>query len=344
MRVKITHIRTAERRIVKEKRRRKNYNKKRNVIRNDKRLSVVRKSAPSGKRKFSIATVPEIFSFGNNTEVLLEFINKTYKSYKDFKNGHLFFNMSNVTEFDMPAICLLLSLLNKLSWKQISYSGNGPENLSAREFFVRSGFLSMMTSRGFRLKPPKIPNQLYMIGQNDLKPQVIGESIKKAMKVIVGDYVHFKPLYSIMVEICTNSVEHANDAVDEKNWLVSISYEEGKANFILVDSGQGILKTLHKKAFDLFTDLISFKGQADVLKGVFDKKYQSKTREVNRHKGMPRVKQAYTSGYIGELEVLTNNVYYKFDQDEALSLNNEYRGTLFKWCVDINNYNLWKRK
>lgn len=338
------HIRIIQQKIARQKRRRKEYERRRNIDRNNKRYTIVRRSAPAGKRKFDTVSVPEYFSFDHNLEGLIEFTNKTYKKYKDFKSGHLFFNMSNVVKLDMPAICLLLSLLNKLTWKQISYAGNAPDDPKSYDTFIRSGFLEMMKSKGFKLKPPSMPNQLYMIGQNDLKPQVIGESIKKAMKVVVGEFTHFKPLYSIMIEICTNSVEHANELVNEKNWLVSISYEEGRANFILVDSGQGILKTLHRKAEELFTDILSFKSQAKVLKGLFDKKYQSRTNEINRHKGMPRVKQAYVDGVISGLEVLTNKVYYKFDSDEAITLNNEYRGTLFKWSIDINNYRKWKKE
>lgn len=337
-------IRTFQLKIVKQRRRRKEYERKRNLARNDKRYTIVHRSAPAGKRKFDIVQVPEVFSFERNLEGLIEFTNKTYKKYKDFRYGHLFFLMSQVVDLDMPAICLLLSLLNKLTWKQISYAGNGPDNPKAYETFIKSGFLEMMKSRGFKLKPPTIPNQLYMIGQNDLKPQVIGESIRKAMKVVVGEFVHFKPIYSIMIEICTNSVEHANDMINEKNWLVSISYEEGRANFILVDSGQGILKTLHRKAGELFADILSFKSQPKVLKGLFDKKYQSRTKEINRHKGMPRVKQAYVDGYISELEVLTNKVYYQFDDDESITLDNEYHGTLFKWSIDVNNYKKWKKE
>ena len=30
--------------------------------------------------------------------------------------------------------------------------------------------------------------------------------------------------------------------------------------------------------------------------------------------------------------------------DEAITLNNEYRGTLFKWSIDINNYRKWKKE
>ena len=196
--------RIIQQKIARQKRRRKEYERRRNIDRNNKRYTIVRRSAPAGKRKFDTVSVPEYFSFDHNLEGLIEFTNKTYKKYKDFKSGHLFFNMSNVVKLDMPAICLLLSLLNKLTWKQISYAGNAPDDPKSYDTFIRSGFLEMMKSKGFKLKPPSMPNQLYMIGQNDLKPQVIGESIKKAMKVVVGEFTHFKPLYSIMIEICTN--------------------------------------------------------------------------------------------------------------------------------------------
>lgn len=64
-----------------------------------------------------------------------------------------------------------------------------------------------------------------------------------------------------MLEICANSVEHGNVFVQDKNWLVSISFSDNYAKFVLMDTGEGILKTLKRKTRELFADLLSLSLQ-----------------------------------------------------------------------------------
>lgn len=59
----------------------------------------------------------------------------------------------------------------------------------------------------------------------------------------------------------------------------------------------------------MFRDTIFFKKDDNVLLSVFNKEYQSRTGEINRHKGLPNVMDAFKDGYIGELKVLTNYVF-----------------------------------
>lgn len=183
---------------------------------------------------------------------------------------------------------------------------------------------------------------MYLIGQNQIDTVQIGKSVQHSIAHITGNEENFDPAYEMLVEICSNSVEHANDHTEEKNWLVSISYEIGKVHFIVSDNGQGILKTLHRKAKDLFFDIKRIKDADEVLKGVFDKKYQSRTNELNRHKGLPHVKECFENGEISNLICLTNKVLYDFTTGQSVLLKNEYQGCLFSWDVTKENYDRWK--
>ena len=78
-----------------------------------------------------------------------------------------------------------------------------------------------------------------------------------------------------------------------------------------------------------------FKSNDEILKGAFDKKYGSTTKEDNRNKGLPAVKANFKQGTINNLKVLTNNVILHFDND-ALSKEFEkgtprFKGTFYQW-------------
>lgn len=90
---------------------------------------------------------------------------------------------------------------------------------------------------------------------------------------------------------------------------------------------------------------LCFNSRLDILKGAFDKKYGSSTKEVNRNKGLPAVKSMMDDGAILDLVVLTNDVIW-FCNNEQRSRNFDkgkarFRGTLYQWTItkDCITYN-----
>ena len=322
--------------------RRKSYEKTRNLLHNRKE-TVESKAEKSGVRwktpPFSKVIIPKVFSFLKNPEDLFKFVNDTFKRYRGFKNGTICFYMDFIRDIDLNALCLLISLFNKLSRNNNRCVGTLPVDGNANLYVKNSGFLDVVKATRNRNILKNFENRMYMVGKNQLDPDKIGMAVKKAMKVLTGKEQHFPPIYEILIEICSNSVEHANEHVPDKNWLISISHTDKDIHFILCDSGQGILQTLHRKAKDLFTDAITFKKDGQVLADVFDRKYQSQTKENNRHKGLPHVKECLANREISNLVVITNNVIYDFTNKQCTTLNNEHKGTLFCWDVTLENYN-----
>jgi hypothetical protein len=183
-----------------------------------------------------------------------------------------------------------------------------------------------------------------MVGKNEVESDRINNSVKKCMKQLLGHEEYYPPVYENMIEICANSVEHANDNDVDKNWLVSISFESRDVmRFILTDTGEGILKTLIKKKGDMFYDLINARKDFDVLRRVFEGEYKSRTGEINRHKGLPEVYENYKNGFISNLKILTNGVVYDFDTNDNIKLINEFMGVMITWTVSKKNYEIWRK-
>lgn len=302
-------------------------------------------SIPSLFRQNSYITtvkLPDEFSV-TNIEISLKFVNDTFASVQEQNISTIRFDLSGVIQIDMMAICWLLSLINKIASYQVDCFGNFPDNQDTLDFVKQSGFLDVMKSKLNRASQKSFQNQMYMIGKGNVDSVRLAQSVKENVLFLMGEEDHYPPVYNNLVEICANSVEHANKTPYDKNWLVSISYSQDKVLYILTDTGLGILSTLKRKMSDLFNDVIHFKQDTEVLKGLFEGLYQSQTGEINRHKGLPEIYESFTEGWISNLQVLTNCVLYDFENQQKEILKNEFKGVMISWTLTKHNIEKWKK-
>lgn len=326
-----------QRAVIRRIKRRKEYLRKKHILKHTKISYKVPIVLDTEGLLVTKATLPEIFSL-NNLEECIRFINQVTAGVANDKSiERIYFDLSQIIEIDYIGICFMLSLSNKLVGSCVSTKGNYPQSIDARQFIINSGFCELVSTNVRRSTNNVSSNILYTIGGTSVYNKKIGESIKETVFRLTGQREHYEPVYENMLEICANSVEHGNDLVRDKNWMVSISFTDNYALFILMDTGDGIMRTLKRKTKELFEDLLSFKSSGEVLNGVFNKKYQSATGEINRHKGLPNILTSFRLGYINDLRVITNKVYYTFSDNNFVKLKNEFRGTAFMWKVTKEN-------
>lgn len=334
-----THIRLRQEALMRKRRRRNNVKKQRNKrkrrISSDKRNS--RECGYLSKIYEAIA--PQDFSI-KNISGIVTFIQKTDKYCRLKRYTYLKVNLDGVMQIDAFGIALIISMLNKLSSRCINYWGTYPQKYDAKQVIIDSGFLDFVKTNLRKPTARTSGNQLFMIGKDSVDSRRIGEAVKKAMANLLGKGSVYPPVYDNMLEISANSVEHANDNRIDKNWLVSISVEDNKLHFILADTGLGILANLRKKKYEIVRDLLT-KNDAKILCDVFNKKYQSITGEINRHKGLPFIYESFNDGFISDLKVLTNKVMLDFNTQKAEVLYKGFNGVLYSWTVSIDNYNNW---
>ena len=292
-------------------------------------------------------SLPPVFSFKEDKESVLKFLNEAFDYYKALRSKiqekRYNYDLTGVTSIDITAICLLLSLINKINANGIGSRGNTPSNDEAREIMLNSGFFDIMQSAFKPLKTKKYNNQLYIVGSKRVDNKRIGQSVKEAVGYLTGTERHFQPIYTMLIEICSNSVEHANKKEKDKNWVVSVSYEPDRVNFIVVDTGEGILRTIHRKFPEWFIDTI-FREDGKVLEDLLNKEYQSRTQEINRHKGLPKIKENFEAGFVDDMKILTNNVWYDMASKTYEKTKNEYFGVLYSWSFTKDNYSKWENK
>lgn len=342
-RFKPIHIRLKQESRMRKIRRRKSIIKSKN-----KRIRRCHIKSSVPKRAFRANPIPKTYeavapsNFDiHNINGIVRFTQETEKFCTKNKIKVLKVNLDDVVSIDMYAISLMLSMLNKLSYRNIKYWGTYPYNQECKQYIFDSGFLDVVASNIKHSGDRKKGNQIYMVGKDCVDSNRIGKSVRESMAYILGTPTIYPPVYDNMCEINANSVEHANKITKEKNWLVSISVEDDKLHFLLTDTGLGILATLRKKTSEKIQDIF-FKSDPEVLKDVFLKLYQSITGEINRHKGLPIIYESFEEGFISNLQVLTNKVMLDFETKRSNTLDISFNGVLFSWTVSLNNYNKWK--
>jgi hypothetical protein len=110
--------------------------------------------------------------------------------------------------------------------------------------------------------------------------------------------------------------------------------EENKVKFCFVDNGRGILKTLRKKFPDKIATLIGGNLGNSIIKRAFEGEFGSRTKLSNRGRGLKAIKKGFELGYIKSLKVITNNVFYDFENGAVEELKEDFDGTFYFWEID----------
>lgn len=291
--------------------------------------------------------LPSNFSLKTNPEGIMYLIHSLDELLlKNQKILSVKFLMEKICIIDFPAICLLLSKIDQLSKKRIRCYGTFPINQLCKKDIVKSGFLDRMNDLLTGKKYSRNSKDLIVNrGFHKTDNKMASHEIRKAVGHLTGKEDRFMPIYSIIQEICSNSVEHSNQEIEKKNWLFATSYKSSVVSFVLTDVGDGILNTLHRKNISKIKDSITNKGAIDILMNAFNSEYGSSTKDVNRNKGLPKIYETFKDKYIKNLIVVTNNVILKFENiKDSISLKNSLKGTFYYWEIDKQCIETWKKR
>ncbi len=247
--------------------------------------------------------------------------------------------LRDIIKIDYAAISALTSISDDLKSKEIVINGDFPLSIDCRQFLIESGFLNKMVDENNKKFPANHKSDFIVFekGEGILSKKdrkAISSLMKDVVRHLLGDTtdLNLKPVISAILEICGNSIEHA-----EKDWLLGIKYGEDKVTFTVNDVGKGILETLHFKFSKHFWEYMGIKSSLDMLSGAFEKKYGSSTEEINRNKGLPSIKANFDNGIIKNLIVLTNNVILHFANKEGSRVLNKgrarFKGTFYQWQI-----------
>lgn len=295
---------------------------------------------------------PSNFSFLDEPQECMSFFRKVRnKKNHYYKDGFYYvsIDLKNVQNIDYCSVSLLKAILLDFKPQKIHVQGNSPSNPACYNFLKLSGFYDGLLSLTNKQIHEKGNSDRIMFTKgsgslSDAEDMELTRTLKKVRKYLTGEDGHCPQLRTIILEICGNSIEHSESF--NKQWMFGVRYEHDRVLISLIDTGRGILNTLYRKLGRRFYDFVS-KSNKDVLEGAFDKKYESKTKDINRNKGLPVIKLRFTEGFIKGLVVITNNVVLNFaNQDKSFHLPNRpgFDGTIFMIELDRSCFNCSNKK
>jgi anti-sigma regulatory factor (Ser/Thr protein kinase) len=321
-----------EQKVYKKREQWKDYKRKRNLKQNSRK-----KEKKNGKKRWQYRDppkeitlrVPERFSLLENTEEVLRFAEDCKQiRFKDVQRLGLDF--TDVVDISEGAMALMLSIIHDLNGHNITVGGTIPADAAAKERFIQSGFLDFFSSSH---KRNKHKNTILVNGGSIIDQASSAPEVQDAMETVFGKKTRNQKLQGMIIEMMTNSVNHAFNEKRDTKWYFSIFHEEAekKVKFCFVDNGAGIIKTIRRK----FTERIPtlFNGE-EIIKKAFNGDYGSRTRLPERGTGLLTIKSNLDENIITNLRVITNNFFYDFKKQTVTELVQKFNGTFYFWELD----------
>ena len=294
---------------------------------------------PEIKRHRKI-NVPENLQLFDNTEETLRFCNKM-ADYLSKPGTSVFVDFDNLRSFSIDVLTLIWSIMESKN-HDTNVNGNLPRDEKVASEFKESGFFS----RKFDVQPRNLPKPTGLIlakySENKVQPETAEELVDFAKKHTDIDNDCLSACFKTLIELMINTHNHASTIENKstnrksnlKNWFVSVHCKQGKANFVFLDLGVGILNSASAKSKlkRLGVSILSY-GSIPLLKDAFNEKMRSITGKPGRGLGLSRIRENSRNGLLSDFRVLTSNIIGSVPDLEFKKIDRYFDGTAFSWTL-----------
>jgi len=302
-------------------------------------------------RDYKRIHAPENFSFIENSAGVVEFISKLKNHFDEKKKVFVVLKKVRIISYD--AIVVLLSIMVRFKATQIDFNGDLPKNEEARRILTESKFLQY-------LYQSFIDKDRYQLGQKssivthawkDVDSELGNELIKNASKTIWGTEKRCQGVQRTLIELMLNTNNHADDSrKGEKHWWLSVHHDKvkNKVSFAFIDFGVGVFTSLNNKRHgskffgivDKLKERVKFGNNADLLRLIMDGTlHRTATGKPYHGKGLPGINKARERNQISNLNIITNDVHARLDNDTFSIMPKSFSGTFVYWELNMENSN-----
>lgn len=297
---------------------------------------------PKYKEKYC-ATAPRVLSAIMNPEEVFCFFSNIINEIRLKKCNELFFfDLSGVEVLTIDAIMYVLAIIRNIKGKEIFkyiFKGNQPLNTTANQMLIDSGFYKYVNTNNPKLY--RLSKNIQITSMNF----VDGETAS-----YVCDFVNAKcktkmsftdELYEIIIELMTNTVQHAyndKEILTVNQWYIYVGIKGKILQFVFLDTGEGIPQTVNKKAIEKFGDLFNVnRNDSYYIISALNGEWRSKTEEKYRGKGLPFVFNFSKREEVCNYTIISGKAVVKIGKEGVVSsfnLNNRIFGTLYYWEIN----------
>ena len=276
----------------------------------------------------------------NNTNITVDFYKEVIETIrKAGVNSQLFFDLSNIEVISPDAIMYLIAIISntkRLKMLNINCAGNLPANPNARHEIEKSGFYKYVYTMS--VKQTVQPNKnINITGGKACNPKLIGDICDFVNNSFNSSTIFTKSLYSMILELMTNTCQHAYNGMGMMNeyWYLFVEEKNDSICFVFLDTGAGVPNTIYTNFAEKIKSLIITSDASYIssaLKGVF----RTETGKKHRGKGFPEIYQRVKTNFIKDFVIVSGKgKCLVLDDGEIVEINlrSEFEGSLFSWQI-----------
>ncbi len=288
-------------------------------------------SNPHAKRWVSKA--PKEFSLFANHDEVAKYFSRILGEIKDHNFGeHFIFDFSEVENVAIESIIYAIAVLRNIRGSKAlhyKFEGNFPKNADAKSKFENSGFLKYVKTQSIiRLKP----SDNIQIQTGDKVDTIVAKKILD-FATDFGITKWNRELYSTIIELMTNTVQHAyqENEIFKHAWYIYCEHTCNGIAISFIDIGEGIPHTIARKNLLEKVTL----SDSDAILSAFNGEYRSETNMHNRGKGLPDIRKYIEQGAFENFRVLSDKGECSFDYTKGRFVATQHGrsviGTVYTW-------------
>lgn len=241
----------------------------------------------NSRHSYKLIAPNQLTILNDQEEKTLSYFDEAIDTIQKCKIGaSIYFDLLGVKDISADAVMYIIALVNnykRVNILKIQVSGNLPEDPNAKSFIEDVGFYSYV--RGLKEQHNKSKDR-FRISQGD-KPNsaIVG---KLCDFTAAGGIINTKRLYSMIIELMTNTCQHAyrreQTAKMKSNWYLFAEREEKTVHFVFLDTGMGIPSTIRQSFIERGIINLTGKKDASFIASALRGENRTETRQSHRGK------------------------------------------------------------
>lgn len=310
--------------------------------RNSRKIKLAGQSLQKNKRtakKRNRLIAPLVFCLVDNTNEVLKFFESAHKKIEECGvNEKVFIDTFHVETVSADAIMYLIALIKnvrRVKGLGIKFEGNMPQCETARNFIIQAGFYGYVQPRREE-KRPKVSasKQIQIQNGKDSDPELAGQICNFVNRFGESGMTATKRLYATIMELMLNTRQHAYKESGKMidNWYIYAENTEEYVQFVFLDTGEGIPRTVSKKLTESMQDRFK-NNDAKYIKSALLGDFRTETKKPNRGLGLPSIFEDALKGNLFDVHVISNKGKCSIQGEEIHEtiLSATLTGTLFSW-------------
>ena len=284
-------------------------------------------------RKYLKLCMPKKVSM--DTDAFPAFV-KILRKVMDSHCRQVMLDFSKVTQLDYESYLVLLALVEKALYKNKKLMLSNIPQIDQ----VQAIFFDYNKNRTVyhQSNPFPLLNADFYFKNDKITPEVTYRIENELKKIDIRDYYEFNTMVS---ELVGNAIEHGILHHTINWWMYHCKdYKTRAIKFVFVDMGIGIVDSYRKAGL---SPEYQKKTDADILLLALNGVLGSSTKEPNRGRGLPQIKDMVEKSFISDFVLITNSVSLRYNNGQFEQFRHQnFVGTYYSWTISKENFLSWR--